>query len=50
MWALRPTGAVASKETLSWQAPQARRLGTFFQLSALATVLWHFAQLRTSCG
>ena len=41
----------------SWQAPQARRLGTFFQLSPCAVLAvevlepsWHLVQLRRSCG
>src|SRR4051812_29851537 len=52
----RPAGTVAAKLTLSWQAPQARRLAWFFQLSTgaagagAAACLWHLVQLRMSCG
>src|SRR6185436_10769662 len=55
-WSFRPGGAGLTKLMLSWHAPQARRLGTFFQLSAIGAGLlgaglrWHLAQLRMSCG
>src|SRR5438045_5543082 len=46
-----------SKLMPSWQPPQARRFGTFFQLSPCAVLAvevsdpsWHFVQLRMSCG
>src|SRR5512140_2770576 len=52
-----------AKSMPSWQAPQARRLGTFFQLSPSVVLLaltdpsdlvaepsWHLVQLRWSCG
>src|ERR1700730_3201352 len=53
---LRPFGTGFTKTLSSWQAPQARLLGAFFQLSASgagfagAGLRWHFTQLRTSCG
>src|SRR6185369_2374095 len=52
-----------AKSMPSWQAPQAMRLGNFFQLSPSAVLLaltepsdfvaepsWHLVQLRCSCG
>ena len=48
---MRPLGGELSKLMLSWQALQARRLGSLFQLAASGAGLrWHFTQLRTSCG
>src|SRR5215468_2644327 len=52
---VRPAGGGLTKLLSSWQAPQARRLGTF-QLAAIGAGLlgaglrWHFVQLRMSCG
>src|SRR3954470_3207774 len=51
VWATRPGGTTVSKLTVSWQEPQARRLGLFIQLSALAAgARWHLVQLAASCG
>src|SRR3954464_997617 len=49
-WSRRPAGGGFTKLMLSWQAPHARRLGTWKLLAIGAGLRWHLVQVRTSCG